>query len=173
MYHMLQKCGYMHTLEVFFREPTNLHFIRSVSNKIQLAQTSVRNHFNFLIKENFISSKKGNPFDGYVANRENEEFIYYKRIYNLASLKELRDFLIEEIYPKAIIVFGSYNLGEDIETSDIDLVIISKVKKNLDLSKFEKRLARKINILFVSELNKLDEKIQKKVQNGVVLYGSL
>ncbi len=173
MYHMIQKCGYLRTLEVFFREPTKVHFIRSISKEINLAQTSVRKHFKFLFEKKMIVEKKSNPFNGYVANRENDDFIFYKMIYNLSSMNPLKKFLVNSIYPKAIVLFGSYLLGEDVEDSDIDLVILSKTKKDLDLSKFETNLGRKINLLFVEELNDLDEKIQIKIKNGLVLEGQI
>ena len=173
MYQMIQKCGYMKTLEVFFKEPTQIHFIRSINNKIDLAQTSVRNHILFLLENKMIIKKKSNPFDGYVANRENEEFIFYKMIYNLSSLKELKDFIIRSCYPQSIVLFGSYLRGEDIEDSDIDLFVLSKNKKELILNEFEEVLERKINIIFSDSLENLDKNIQNKIKNGFVLEGEL
>jgi predicted nucleotidyltransferase len=173
MDHMIQKCGYMKTLEVFFKEPTKIHFIRSISRKINLAQTSVRNHIKFLIKNKMILEKKSNPFNGYVSNRENKEFIFYKSIYNLASLKNLNEFIINSCYPKSLVLFGSYLRGEDIESSDIDFFVLSKTKKEFNLTKFEKTLGRKINILFSDSLEKLDKKIQNKIKNGFVLEGEI
>jgi len=173
MYQMIQKCGYMKTLEVFFREPTSLHFIRSISKKINLAQTSVRNHVKFLLENQMIIEKKSIPFGGYIANRENTNFIFYKMIYNLASLKLLKDFLVENFYPKGIILFGSYLRGEDLESSDIDLFVLSNTKNNLNLISFEKSLGRKINILFSDSLSKLDKKIQNKIKQGFILEGDL
>lgn len=173
MYQMIQKCGYMATLEIFFREPTKIHFIREVSRKVNLAQTSVRNHFKFLAENNLISEKSSSPFDGHVANRENEDFIFYKMIYNLSSLKDLKNFIVKSCYPKAIVLFGSYLRGEDIESSDIDLFILAKNKKEIDVSKFENILNRKINLLFSDSLTKLDEVIQNKIKNGFLVEGEL
>lgn len=170
---MIQKCSIIKVLEVFFREPTTIHFIREIGNKIKLAPTSVKNHVNELLNMGLIKEKKSKPFDGYIANRENDRFLFNKRIYNLYTLEEFKEKIIELLHPKAIIVFGSYLLGEDIETSDIDILIISKVKSELDLKKFEKKLKRSINILTVDKLSRLDKNIQKKIINGFVLYGGL
>ena len=169
---MKQKCGYSKVLEVFFIEPTSIHFIREISKKINLAPTSVKNYLQILLKESFIVKKKSHPFDGYVANRENEKFIFEKRVYNFSTLFDLRKKIVEEIHPKAIVVFGSYFLGEDVETSDIDILIVSKVKK-IKLKKFESKLQRKINVLVVGNLNELDKNVRKKVVNGFVFHGSL
>lgn len=173
MYHMLQKSGYYNTLEVFYREPTKIHFIREISREINLAQTSVRKYFKDLLKQGLIKKKKSSPFDGYVANRENESFIYSKRFYNFLSLEKLKVFFMDNYFPKALILFGSYSLGEDVEESDIDLLVISNSKPKVDLDSFEKVLSRKINLIFVKSLNELDKKIQTKIKNGIVLGGFL
>ena len=168
---MEQKCSYLKVLEVFFIEPNTVHFIKEISKKIKLAPTSVRNYIKDLLARNLIKKKKAKPFDGFMANRENEDFIFYKRVYNLYSLNDLNKFLIKNLWPKVIVVFGSYARGEDIEESDIDILIISKVKKDINLEKFEKKLKRKINLIIVDRLNKLDKNIIKKIYAGIVLYG--
>ncbi|MCD6464078.1 nucleotidyltransferase domain-containing protein, partial [Candidatus Woesearchaeota archaeon] len=119
---MEQKCSYFKVLEVFFQEPTSIHFIKEISRKIKLAPTSVRIHIKDLLAKNLIKQKKAKPFNGLVANRENQDFIFYKRIYNLYSVKELNEFLITSFWPKLIVLFGSYSLGEDTEHSDIDIL---------------------------------------------------
>ena len=168
---MVQKCSYLKVLEVFFQEPTSIQFIKSISRKINLAPTSVKNHVNQLIIDKLIIPKESIPFNGFIANRDNEKFIHYKRSYNLFSLFELNQFIISELYPKKIILFGSYSIGEDVESSDIDLIIISKANKEFKLDKFEKELKRKINIMIINKLDKLDNIIKNKVNEGIILYG--
>lgn len=170
---MIQKYSDLRVLEVFFKEPTATHFIREISREIKLAPTSVRIIINSLFKSGMIVQKKSKPFDGYVTNRENDAFLFYKKAYNLLSLYELRNLIAEFIHPKAIILFGSYSRGEDVEASDIDILIISKVKKELKFPELEKKLKRKINIMIVKDLKKLDSSIIKKIYNGVVLYGEI
>ncbi len=162
----------MRVLEVFFKEPTTIHFIKEISREIGLAHTSVRKYVKKMLEENIIRREKSRPFDGFVANRENENFIFYKRVYNLYTLKEVNDFLVKTMWPKLIVVFGSYSRGEDVESSDIDIIIISNVRKEINLTQFEEKLKRKINLLVVDKLENLDKKIIKKVYNGMVLYGS-
>lgn len=168
---MVHKCSYIKVLEVFFIEPTTLHFIKGISRQINLAHTSVRNIIKDLVMEGLIVKKKSKPFDGYIANRENEKFIFEKKIYNLLSLNDVKDYIANTLYPKLAVVFGSYSLGEDIETSDIDVLILSKSKKEIDVSKFEKKLKRKINIMYIDDLNKLEKSLLKKIYNGFVLDG--
>jgi len=171
--HMLQKYSDLRVLEVFFKEPTEIHFIREISRKINLAPTSVKIIINNLLKQGFISIKKARPFNGYIANRENEEFLFFKRTYNLMTLYELNNLITQELHPKAIVLFGSYSSGEDIETSDIDILIISKVKKELNFPDIEKKLKREINIMILKDLKKLEPQIIKKIYNGIIVYGEI
>ena len=149
MYIMVQKCSNEKVFEVFADEPTRIHYIKEISKKINLAHTSVKIHLEKLKKDELILKKKGDIFEGYISNRDNEDFLFYKKISNLKKIKEsgLLKYLIDNFYPKAIILYGSYLKGEDIESSDIDLCIIFKSKSKIDVSKFEKRLKRKIHIL--------------------------
>lgn len=168
---MIQKCSLLRILEVFFIEPTTIHFIREIGKKIKLAPTSVRNNLRELLKLKLIIKKRSRPFDGFVANRENDTFLFYKRVYNLYTLNNLKEKLIDILHPNTIVVFGSYSLGEDVESSDIDVLIISKVKKEIDLLEIEKKFKRKINTIIIDDINKLDKNIQKKIFNGFVIYG--
>jgi len=167
---MVHKCSYSKTLEIFFQEPTKIHFIKEISRKIGVAPTSIRRNISELFEENLIIPKKSSPFDGYVANRDCERFIFLKRVYNFGSLEKLKIYLEKSFYPTLAVVFGSYSLGEDIENSDLDLLIVSKIKK-IDLKKFEKELKREVNILVIDSLNKLEQPILNKVYNGFVICG--
>jgi predicted nucleotidyltransferase len=168
---MIQKCSLLNVLSVFFLEPTSVHFIREIGRRINLAQTSVRNNIKELEKQGIIKKNKSKPFNGFSANRQSDEFIFYKKVYNFYNTKKIKEAILEITEPKSIILFGSYSRGEDIENSDIDVIIISKVKKNIDLSKLEKELHRKVNFMIIDSLNKLDEPLRKNVQKGWVIYG--
>lgn len=170
---MIQKYSNIRVLEVFFKEPTTIHFIREIGREINLAPTSVKIIVNELLKSGLIKIKKSKPFNGYVANREDELFLFYKRAYNLSTLYELKQLIIESLHPKAIVIFGSYSKGEDIETSDIDLVAISRVSRNIKLDNLEGKLKRKINLMIVENINKFDKPIVKSIYNGIVLYGEI
>lgn len=169
---MIQECSLLRVLEIFFQEPNTIHFIREISKRINLAPTSVKNHILTLKNLNLIKEKSSKPFDGYISNRDNELFLHYKRSYNLYSLYSLKEKIIQSIYPSLFVVFGSYSKGEDVETSDIDILIISKTHKEINLSLEEKQLKRKINIMILDNFNKLEKNIQKKAMNGIVLSGS-
>lgn len=170
---MIQKCNYLRVLEIFFKEPTRIHFIREISKKISLAQTSVRNYIKEIEKEELIVKKEAKPFDGFIANRENENFISLKQVYNLYSLTELKKTIIKKIGPRALIFFGSYQKGEDLENSDVDLLVVSKVKGEIGIEKYEKNLMRKVHITFFKDISDINENLKNNLKNGWVLYGKI
>ncbi len=168
---MVQKCSLINVTEVFFKEPTKVHFIKEISRKINLAPTSIRNHIKYLKKEGMIIEKESSPFNGLVANLDNDKFIFYKRSFNLFSLFKLRETLINSIAPSGIILFGSYSRGEDVENSDVDLIVLRKTKKEINLEKFEKELGRKIHITYLNNINELDIHVKENAKRGVIIYG--
>lgn len=180
MFIMVQKyifknCSLWNVFEIFVDEPLKIHYIKEISRKINLAPTSVRKHLQELEKQNLIIKKRGERFFGYAANRENEDFLFYKKLSNIIKIKEseVLEFLIRTLYPQAIILYGSYLRGEDIESSDIDLLIVSKTKKTLEVKNFEKILKRGIHILIETNIKKLTPELKSEIINGLVLYGYL
>ncbi|MBI2135546.1 nucleotidyltransferase domain-containing protein [Candidatus Woesearchaeota archaeon] len=98
-----------------------------------------------------------------------------KRLYNTYSLYESR--LIEELkhfyeQPEAIILFGSYEKGTDNEKSDIDIAVITNKQKLPELTRFEKKLKRKIDILTI-DLKSASKEFKNSLANGIVLEGYL
>lgn len=125
--------------------------------------------------ESLIIKQKGELFEGFKANRDNDNFLFYKRISNITKIKEsgLLDLLINSIYPQTIILYGSYLRGEDIEKSDIDFFIVSETKKRLDVEKFEKILNRKIHLIIEDDLKNIPKELKLEIINGLVLHGYL
>jgi len=178
MFIMEQKCILKESLwkvfDIFVDEPSRIHYIKEISRKISLAPTSVANHIKKLESYNLIIKKQGERFFGYIANRENPEFLFYKRISNLIKIKEsgILDFLWDKLFPDVIILFGSCALGEDIEKSDIDLFIQSP-EKRLNLKKYEKNLGKEINLFYETNFSRLSKELKNNILNGIVLKGYL
>ena len=172
---MEHKSSLLRVLEIFAIEPMRIHYIKEVAKKIDLAPTSVNLHIKYLLQNKLIVKKRGDIFDGYSANRDNDDFIFYKKILNLIKLKEsgLINFIKDSLYPEAIILYGSYAKGEDTEISDIDLFIITKLKKRLEIGKFENVLKRKIHIIEEESLSRLPKELRTEIINGIIIQGYL
>ncbi|MBI5392363.1 nucleotidyltransferase domain-containing protein [Candidatus Woesearchaeota archaeon] len=175
---MLQKSSMQLITDVFYRFPTKEHTLKDVSNCTKIAHTSVKQNLQKLVRIELIQQKiekKGRrKFPLYIANKNNRLLIQYKQIYNLQSIMEsgIIQYLEEELMPKCILVFGSYQRGEDIEDSDIDLFVESK-KKELKLRKFEEKLGRKIEIHFNEHFTSYPIELKNNIINGTVLHGFL
>jgi predicted nucleotidyltransferase len=106
-------------------------------------------------------------------NRDNLDVIRLKRVDNLLQVYEcgLVDFLDREFAGATIILFGSYSKGEDSFNSDVDIAVIGRKPKSVELSKFEKQLGREININFYDSFNKINKHLRNNILNGIVLSG--
>src|SRR3989338_6504446 len=170
---MIQNYTGYKVLRVFFDYPTKGLQLRELSRLLKMGMPSVILHVKRLEKEDFLKKEKKGVYPQYKASR-NEKFLLYKKTDTLIRLHEsgLIEFLFSKTYPNAIVLFGSASLGEDTETSDIDLFVIAK-EKDLDLSEYEKMLKRKVHIIFESDLKKVPKELMNNVINGIVVYGYL
>ena len=175
---MLQKSNMLKIAEVFFREPTKQHYLVQISRITKIAHTSVKKYLKQLEKESIILrsiEKRGSrEFPIFRANLNEKTYKQYKILSNLYSLQAsgLIEYLVDNIIPKCIVLFGSYRFGEDIEVSDIDLFIETK-DMSIDLSKFEKKLNRKIQLHFNKNFENYQEELKNNIINGILLYGYL
>ncbi|MCX6749354.1 MAG: nucleotidyltransferase domain-containing protein [Candidatus Pacearchaeota archaeon] len=175
---MLQKSSMARVLEFFFIYPSKGHSLKDISKKVKLAHTSVKNNLNKLVGLNLILEsveKKGKrKFPIYKTNRDDKILKNYKIAYNLSSILEsgLIEFIEEKLMPKSIVLFGSYRKGEDLENSDIDLFIECK-EEELNLSIFEKKLGKKVQLHFKENFNLYPKELKNNILNGIVLSGFL
>ena len=167
---MLIESNNQKVLALIFKYPTTGLTIREIARKLKISPPTVSRIAKDLERKNLVTIKKESNQYKVLGNIENEKFKDLKRIYNLFSLLPLRDFLIRELNPNLIVVFGSYSTGEDVENSDIDLFVDSEKRKKINLSKFEKKLARGIHLI-VSSFRNLPSELRSNVINGVILYG--
>lgn len=146
--------------------------MRELSRRVKLAQISIINHLNALLKEGLIIKEDVGIYPSFKANRDNEEFKLLKK-QNLAWRiyeTKLIEYLDNKIKPNCIVLFGSCVRGEDNEESDIDLFIHADETK-LELEKYEKILKRKINLLFEPNIKSLSKELLNNLANGQILYG--
>ncbi|MBI2125664.1 nucleotidyltransferase domain-containing protein [Candidatus Woesearchaeota archaeon] len=175
---MLQKCSIFNVAGVFFREPTQDHYLLEISKKADLSHTSTKICLQTLIKLSIIKEsieKKGSrKFPIFRANLNSKIYKHYKKIYNLLELQNsgLIEFLKDSLMPKCIVLFGSYQRGEDVEDSDIDLFLECKEEK-VDLSKFAKMLNRNIQLHFKEHFKRYPDELKNNIINGMVVEGYL
>src|SRR3989344_3729441 len=169
---MITKDNNLKVIEVFFKNPSRSFHIRELSRITRLSSTGIIKIIKKLKDEDLLVSKKEKVTED-VSPNFNDKFYLMKRIYNLYSLYEsglikyLKDFYEE---PEAIVLFGSYSKGLDMEKSDIDICIITNKQALPNLINFEKKLNRKINIVSLN-INNMKKEFKNSLANGVVLEG--
>lgn len=172
---MLKKSNIEKVLEMIYKFPTTKRTIREMARKTSLAPPTALEFVRLLKKEGFIRKSRVARASQISANLESQYYKRRKRAYNLISIYEsgLLDHLIKTYNdPSAIILFGSYSRGEDVEKSDIDLAILTSQHKRLNLHQFEKKLARKVSIHEI-EFDRISEELRNNLYNGIVLHGAL
>ena len=91
----------------------------------------------------------------------------------------LIEYLERELhYPEYIAIFGSCAKGENDKQSDLDIFILGRVKKDLNLGKFEKILGIKVQLFMKTKqefqkLQKENKNLANSFINGIVLKGYL
>ncbi|MBI2971291.1 MAG: nucleotidyltransferase domain-containing protein [Candidatus Aenigmarchaeota archaeon] len=170
---MLQDYTTYRVLRLFFDSPTKGFQLREISRLAKLGMPSVQIHVRRLEKAQLVNKEKTGVYPSYKASRT-EAFMMYKRIDMLLKLHESGciEFLVQECSPDAVVLFGSASRGEDVESSDIDMLVIAQ-EKELPLKKYEAAMKRRINILFEPSVRKLPKELLNNVINGVVVYGYL
>jgi predicted nucleotidyltransferase len=169
---MLEKYNKYKLLRIFLFNPTEDFRLRELSRISQISPASVMIYLKEFERNKLIKSFKKRKIPFYKAEIDNETFREYKKISILFELNNsgLIDFLWDKISPKAIILYGSYVKGESIDESDIDIFIMGK-EKNLDLNEFEKKLEKKIHIMFNNNPKKISNELKNNLVNGIVLKG--
>jgi len=180
---MLQNYNRWRILRIFFDDPNPKggFQLREISRKAGIAPTSVKRYLNELSREGkhgyplVIKSKhRVHGYPLYWANRDSELFLFYKKIDTIIRFREsgLLDFLWDSCMPETIILFGSAARGEDLKDSDIDIFAQCR-ERRLNLTEYEKRTGRRINVLFAENFNKLSGELKNNILNGIVLKGYL
>jgi len=161
-------------LEFFLNNPTTEIHLRELSRTLHISFPWTRKLATILTKEGYLTKNRERGFVIVRAARESTLFCGLKRSYNLFSL--YKSGLIEKIYeiykPMAIILFGSFGRGEDIETSDVDIAVITTRKLSGNFEPYEKKIQRRIKLHELSP-DKINKDFWNTLANGIVLKGYL
>jgi len=153
-------------LELILEYPDKGFTIREISKETNIPSSTIQRYIKKLKKEGFVSEENRANITPYF--RFFKAFFFIDKIYKSGLI----DYLIENLNPGVIIVFGSIRKGEYYHDSDIDLFIESTSRKELDLRTFEKKLKHKIQLFIEQDIDKLQPNLFNNVVNGIKLYGS-
>lgn len=148
-----------------------------IAKKLEVSPTGVSKAMMPLEKKGLISIKRNKLMNLNLVqlNRENPRAVQLKRTENLKSIYEsgILEKLEEEFTGGTIILFGSYSKGEDTLKSDIDIAVIGRKEKMLDISKYEEFLRREIIINFYPSFKEIHKNLKESLCNGIILSGGI
>ena len=169
---MLEKYNRYKLLKLFLDSPTDSFRLREIARLTNISPPSVMNYLKELENEGLINRQIKRTIPFYMASRDNPEFILYKKIGIVFELNKsgLIDYLWDKLAPKSIVLYGSFAKGESIENSDVDLFILGK-EKIVDVANFEKKLNKKVHLLFKEYLKEIPDELKNNILNGIILKG--
>lgn len=150
---------------------------RGIARILEVTQPAVIKALPKLEEEGLINVKQDEDSKRWSIelNRDNHKVIQLKRVDNLRQIYSsgLADFLEKEFAGATIILFGSYSKGEDTTTSDIDIAVIGRKEKKLDLTIFDKTLERTILVNFYPSFKEVHKHLRENLFNGIVFAGGV
>lgn len=167
-------------LNYFLENPTTEIHIKELSRQLNVSSATSKHFCDLLNKNNvLLSEKKGNAIF-FRLNNTDLYVVEMKKFYAITLLKSaLYMGSIEGIFN--VVVYGSYSSGLYTETSDIDLLVISRSKIFDDsfIAEFQKILKREVNVtkLTLAKFSELrddnDSFILEILKNNFPLYGGI
>lgn len=159
-------------LELFIEFPNDNFSIRGIARHLKISHATVLKYISELEKGGFIKKNEVTIYPTFFASTQNEKFKFYKKNYLVCKLIDsgIVEYINKESLASSIILFGSCAKATFTKDSDIDIFVEANETK-LNLLKFEKRLNRKINLIFEPDINNLSKELRNNIINGVILYG--
>ncbi|HRZ85555.1 MAG TPA: nucleotidyltransferase domain-containing protein [Candidatus Paceibacterota bacterium] len=161
---------------LFIKAGSSLNAL-TIAKRLNVSQPAVSKALPELLNEDLIKLDK-NKETGRLSielNRENYKIGQLKKIDNLKLIYEsgFADFIEKEFAGATVILFGSYSRGDDNINSDIDIAVIGRKDKKINIEKFEVILERKININFYDSFKEIHKNLKENIFNGIILVGGI
>jgi len=136
----------MDILSFFIRNPTKEFSQIELIKKTKIAKATLVKWLKLLVDENILHLKRIGVTNLYSLNNENMIIKQLKILFTLSDLGQLKQ--LSKKYESELYIFGSSSRGENVEQSDIDLLIIGKPDKNNllgEIKKISEKIKREIN----------------------------
>ena len=171
----------MKIMQYLFNKPYEQIHLRELSRKTKISVYSTKQIIDDLVNQKILIEKRQGNQRYVKPNMENQFFIQLKIAFSIKKIQEseILQHLEEEIPAiSSITLYGSTAQGKDDEKSDIDLLIIGQ-KTKIDISKYEKKIGKEINLLMMKWSEWRQHANQDKpfyreiVKDGIALQGDI
>jgi predicted nucleotidyltransferase len=145
--------------------------VREYSKLVKLSPPTSSKILKEFEKQNILKMRTDRKYLFFRANQESNLLRDLSIIYWKNKFKEIISYLNEALFSDTIILFGSLSKLEAKKDSDIDLVVLSKLKKDLDLKKFKNKYKRDIQLFIFGSLDEINKELKKNILKGIFLMG--
>jgi len=162
---------------LLFERPSYKFHLREIARLAGVHPNSAKSALIKLKKEGIAAIEKRRHITEIFADMGSKSFARKKRLFNFEKICDtgIIEHLERIFEPASISLIGSYSRGEDIEKSDIDIVVADPAKKGVkekDIARFEDMLKRKIHII-AADYKDMSDEFYINLINGMLLYGYL
>lgn len=154
-------------LEMFFLESFKSFSVREISKETKIPSSSVQRYLSMLKKDGLIEDNNQAKITPYF------KFLKTYFMINKIYTSGLLDYLVNELNPSLIILYGSVRKGEYDRESDVDLFVESSVKKKIKIENYEKKLGLTIHLMVEQDIHKINKNLFNNLVNGIKLFGGL
>ncbi|MFH2021644.1 MAG: nucleotidyltransferase domain-containing protein [archaeon] len=163
----------LNNLSFFIEDNYRRISVREYAKIANISPPTASKQLDLLWKEKLLIKETDKQYIYYSANRDSWVFLKLSQIYWLHKLVALKEHLEKSMIDPVIILFGSLSKCETRQDSDIDVVVVSRSDKELDISNHEKQLKRKIHLLRYDNWDAIPKDIYRNIINGVVISGRI
>jgi len=164
-------------LRFLFMKPDRSFNARGLAMALEVSHPAISKALPLLEKQGYITIQKDKESKrlSIKLDRDNPLVMGLKRSENLKLIYEsgLAQFLYESFPGATIILFGSYSLGEDAASSDIDIAIIGAKEKKLELEEFSKFIEKAVALHYFLSFKDISKNLRNNILNGIVLKGAV
>lgn len=165
----------------FYAYPMAKIGLTDLAKAINMSKTATKQIVEALMKIQFLNREVVGKAWLLSANQKHSYFVTKKIPYNLSTIYESG--VLDAVYnaapgARAIVLFGSYRWGTDIEESDIDIAV--EVLDNHDLKIVQLGIIEQLGYrkkvpinLHIFSRNKIDLNLFANMANGILLDGFL
>jgi len=159
----------------FYRNPSSKVHLRERSRELGMSTSYITENAEELIERGILQEERMGKMRVFSAATSSPAYRKSKKAFNLARIIEsgLVERIEEELYPQAIVLFGSYLEGRDVEDSDIDIAVIGGREESINLSEFQEIFDREIHLNKLKSLENAEKEFKNTLVNGYVLSGYL
>lgn len=163
----------INNLEPFIEDCYSEIGVREYSRMMKISPPTASIMLKKFEFEGLLKKREDKKYFLFRANRESPVLTDLSRIYWRQKMQKILDYLNSEFHYPTIILFGSLTKLEAKDDSDIDIAILTNIKKIVNLEKYEKMLNRKLQLFAFKSLSKINNDLKNSIINGFLIQGEL